>query len=94
MCSYMCASPAYSGRCVNEPLRTSISTVASGTPWFSSDDHLESVPEHPALMILLELGALRRAAGEAVSDGKHESVQPARTGPDWADGRVKMSRTL
>src|ERR1017187_2059480 len=36
MCSYMCASPAYSGDCVKEPLRTVISTVASGTPWFST----------------------------------------------------------
>jgi hypothetical protein len=36
MCSYMCASPAYSGGWVKAPLRTSISTVASGTPWFST----------------------------------------------------------
>src|SRR5688500_13538893 len=36
MCSYMCASPAYSGACVNEPFFTSISTVANGTPWFST----------------------------------------------------------
>ena len=36
MCSYMWASPAYSGLCVNEPFFTSISTVAKGTPWFSS----------------------------------------------------------
>ena len=36
MCSYMCARPAYSGLCVNEPFRTVISTVTIGTPWFST----------------------------------------------------------
>src|SRR5688500_3769666 len=52
MCSYMCASPAYSGDCVNEPFFTSISTVASGTPWFSTTMTSSPFASTRRLMIL------------------------------------------
>src|SRR5882672_6177369 len=35
-CSYRCASPCSAESCVNAPLCTATSTVASGTAWFST----------------------------------------------------------
>src|SRR4249919_2674690 len=36
MCSYRCESPLYSGGSVSEPFLAAISTVTSGTAWFST----------------------------------------------------------
>ena len=58
MCSYMCASPAYSGVCVNEPFFTSIFHGRERHAVILDDDDLEPVRQHTSLDDLVQLGSL------------------------------------
>ena len=64
---------------MNEPFLTSISTVASGTPWFSTTMTSSPFGSTPPLDDLFELGALRVGRrGRQGHGGEHDACSQAR----------------